>query len=313
MFQLRSLLILPMMLSVSCDEKQETEPLEKEGESRSRSTRSERASRERLTPGEALRTDFAKAKSRLSEEERERDLVGVAWDALEKAPEITAQAILELKPGTPEKRSLIEAYLRQLLRDEKTDEAMAWADSLGNESDIQLALSKIKELSSRNHPEQDALQLTETQFMGEVDPAAAQVIQNWADKSPVQAADWVAKLPEGEARSKGFEVLLGAWVIKDASGAFAWISNQGTPKLREEGLAGIVDFLAGQPPPIQNSILDDADKNIRAEIQQTLDQMSPSKEQEDPEKQVAPDVRREKSSSEPTLEDDGGSGEEQVD
>lgn len=262
----------------SCDEKkQDANPAGPETDS-PRRTRTERASREASGISAALRNDLTAAKKRLSLDERDKNLGELAWRALASDQEIAAEAILEISSGTEEKKALIEAYIQMLLDQGKSEEAAEWTASLGNDVDTQIALSKIGELSALANPEQDALQLTESNFKGEVDPQAEQVIRNWAATNPTQAVDWLRKMPEGEARANGLRILLGAWVSRDSSTAFSWISTQTNPQFRQEAMTGVVGFLDGQPAPIRNSLLEAADETVRHEIFQRIAELSPSVE-----------------------------------
>lgn len=275
-FHRRFPLILLVALLGSCDETKPGEnPAVQESDS-PRRTRAERASREASGICNALRNELTTAKKRLSLDERDKNLSELAWKALESNPEIAAEAILGVSSGTEEKRLLIEAYIHMLLDQGNVEEAVAWAASLGNDVDTQIALSKIAGHSALSNPEQDALQLSESNFKGEVDPHAEQVIRNWATKNPMQAVEWLRKMPQEEARANGLRILLGAWVSRDTSAAFSWISSQTNSQARQEVITGVAGFLVEQPAPIRDDLLRTADEGVRHEVLQQVEILSPA-------------------------------------
>ena len=116
----------------SCDEKQSDLAPESGAEPGKRTTRADRPSRDVLSGRDKLRAAFDTAKAREPGGDRDQALAEVAKKALESAPDMAAEIIRELSPGAAEKEALMEAYIRHLLEEEKSDEALAWADSLGD-------------------------------------------------------------------------------------------------------------------------------------------------------------------------------------
>lgn len=278
MFRASLYLSLLFLALPSCEERQDIESTSQDQAAPRRSTRNERQSFEGTGRREEFRNAIIAAKKRLLVEERDRDLLGMAWKALETDLDMAGEAILEISPGTAEKKILIEAYIQTLVEQGRFAEAETWASSLDSEMDRQAASSKITELSGLARPEEDALRFSESHFSGEADPAAVQVIQNWVVKDPNGAAEWLRKMPEGEARANGFRILLGAWVLRDTPTALSWISSQPNPQLRQEAMSGITRFLSEQPPSIRVSLLEGADEAIAHEILNRIAEMSPEEE-----------------------------------
>ncbi len=265
------LLILP-----SCDspEKQAANPPESSDVPR-KTTRVDRPSRDVPGTRDKLRAALQDARAKAPGEDRETALAQVARNALHTAPDIASEAIIDMQSGSDEKSGLIEAYLRKLLEEGKTEEASAWADALGNERETALARSMLAELLSASNPEQAASLLAPASFTASgVDPSAAQVLQNWVAVDPMRAAEWAAKLPAGDARNAGLKVLLASWVSIDAATAFSWVASQRNTLTRQAALDAVVSSMHDLPEPIRNAQLENADEAIQEEISRRIEELT---------------------------------------
>lgn len=264
-----------LLIVVSCEKKQD-QPARDSTLERSprRSTRADLPSRNAPSTRDKLRTAFAAAKASEPGAERDQALAELASRALESAPDIAAEVIRELPAGTAEKQTWIEAYLATLMADEKTEEALAWADSLGDERDVAFARGTVLLMLAEKNPQQAAALLPPSGFTAAgVDPAAEQILQNWVAQKPADAVAWATRLPAGEARTAGFKVIFTHWISTDSSAALSWAASQTNPQLRKETLHAITDAFLQQPDPIRAILLEPADPNFRAEIENGISEI----------------------------------------
>lgn len=289
--KLTAALFLPVFL-VSCDKARESASSDSAQESGPGRTRVERPSREVPGTRDKLRDALEAARLLPSGEERDKALAEVAWQALEPAPAIAGEAIAELTPGLEAKQALIEAYVRMLLKRETADRALAWADSLYDEQDRAFARGTVAFLLAETAPEQAAALLSPSGFTAAgVDPAAEQVLSAWVTKNPTEAVAWTTRLPAGEARSAGYRLVFSQWINADAPSAFAWVAFQSNPHVRREAVTAIAGAFSNFPDPIRDIILEPADPELRAEIQQGIaDLVSQSQESEPAPETEAPEA-----------------------
>lgn len=280
MFQKIATSLAVLLLLVSCDKKQEANTSESAQAPR-RSTRADRPSRNVPGTRDKLRNAFEQAKAMAPGEERESALAQVARKALDTSPDIASEAIKEMQAGSDAKISLIEAYIRKLLEVDRVDEALAWAVDLGNEKDTAVARAMIAELVATSNPERVAGMLSPSSFTAAgVDPAAEQIFQNWVATNPTRAAEWVTKMPTGEARNAGWKALLTTWINLDSKTAFSWVSSQKNTMIREEAVDAMVALLVGQPDPIRSIQLESAAENFQQEIERRIAALTPAPEPE---------------------------------
>ncbi len=263
-----------LLVLVSCEKKQDQADRDFTPEPRPRTTRADHPSRNVPSTRDKLRTAFEAAKAIEPGAERDQALAELASRALESAPDIASKVIRELPAGTEQKQAWIEAYLATLMADEKIEEAVAWADSLGDERDIAFARGKVVLLLAEKNPQQAAALLPPSGFTAAgVDPAAEHVLQNWVAQKPADAVAWATRLPAGDARTAGFKVIFTQWVITDSSAALTWAASQTNSQLRQETLHAITEAFLQQPDPIRAILLEPADPSIRAEIENGISEI----------------------------------------
>jgi hypothetical protein len=260
-----------LLVLASCDEKQSDMAPEFGGEPGKRTTRADRPSRDVLSGRDKLRAAFESAKAREPGADRDQAIAEVAKKALESAPDMAAEIIRELSPSTAEKHALVEAYIQKLLEEEKSDEALAWADSLGDARDIASAKGLIMLMLAQEHPEQAAVLLPASDFTATgASPAAEQVLQTWVAKSPLDAVAWATRLPAGEARAAGYKVVLSQWLNSDSQTALSWVGSQANPQVRREVVGTVIGNMLELPDPIRSFLLEPASPALRAEIEQGI-------------------------------------------
>jgi hypothetical protein len=267
------------LMLVSCGKKQDASVSGSDAETAPRTMHAIRPPSGATGARDQLRTAFETAKLMGSGEERDKAISEIAWKALESAPDLAAAAILELPAGNEGKMALIDAYLRKLVAEEKSADAITWAESLGDERDIAYAREKISLLRAEAHPE--LLPASSFTAAG-VDPVAEQALQNWSAKNPSDAAAWAARLPAGEARTAGFKIVLTQWLNNDASAALTWAGSQHNPQSRQEAMSAVIRVLNELPDPIRNILLEPADPSLRAEVEQGIAEIARQSENEEP-------------------------------
>jgi hypothetical protein len=266
------------LMLVSCGKKQDASVSGSDAEKAPRTMHSVRPASGVSDSRDQLRNSFESAKLMGSGEERDKAISEIAWKALESAPDLAAEAILELPAGNEGKTALIDAYVRKLVAEEKSAEAMSWADSLGDEQEIATTREKITLLLAETHPER----LPASSFTAAgADPAAVQALQNWSARKPAEAVAWATKLPAGEARTTGFKIVFSQWLNDDTSAAFSWVDSQHNPQFRQEVMGAIAAALSTDL--MRNSLLASANSSLRAEIEQGIAEIFRQNETAEPE------------------------------
>ena len=290
MIQKSALSLALLLVLASCEKKQDQPALDSTLEPRSgRTTRSDRPSRNAPSTRDKLRTAFEAAKAREPGVERNQALAELASNALESAPDLAAEVIRELPAGTEEKQAWIEAYIATLMADEKTEEALAWADSLGDERDIAFARGKVLLMLAEKNPQQAATLLPPSGFTAAgVDPAAEQVLQTWVAQKPAEAVAWATRLPAGDARTAGFKVIFTQWIGSDSAAALTWAASQTNPQVRQETLHAMTEALLQQPDPVRAILLEPADPNLRTEIENGISEIVRQAQEAEPQPQPEP-------------------------
>lgn len=275
MIQKSALSLALLLVLVSCEKKQDQTAPDSTLEPRPRrSTRADHPSRSVPSTRDKLRTAFEAAMAREPGAERNQALAELASKALETAPDIAVEVIRELPAGIQEKQALIEAYIGTLMADEKTEEGLAWADSLGDEQDIAFARGQVLLMLAERNPQQAANLLSPSGFTAAgVDPAAEQVLQTWVAQKPAEAVAWATRLPAGDARTAGFKVIFTQWITSDSAAALTWAASQTNPQVRRETLHAMSEAFLQQPEPIRAAFLEPADPNLRSEIENGISEV----------------------------------------
>ena len=67
-------------------------------------------------------------------------------------------------------------------------------------------------------------------------------------ESPVEAAEWVSKMPEGEARSESMEEVVTQWARKDPTATAEWLNQFPSGELMDEPIQRFVREVARKDP-----------------------------------------------------------------
>lgn len=71
-----------------------------------------------------------------------------------------------------------------------------------------------------------------------------------ADENPSETAQWIASLPEGEARSSATSSILGSWLQQDFPTAAQWLSDLPSGKTQDAGISKLVSVIRNREPQI---------------------------------------------------------------
>lgn len=261
---------------VSCDKASDSDGSKGTADSNPRSRRLERPPLESQGTRGKLRAALDAAKAMDASEEREKAIAEVGRDALESAPDITAEAIRELPPENPVAAELIQTCVANLMK-RSPEEASAWADSLQDDPWMTMAREQMAVSLAESEPERAIRLLAESDHAsGGPGSAMDQVLQVWTGNAPGDAAAWVSRLPAGEPRSAGIKTVVSQWVQADPAAATSWVASLSNPDLRQESTRAMAESLQFLPSFLRDSMLQGADSGIRSEIESQIERQQPA-------------------------------------
>lgn len=236
-------------------------------------THSHRPPREHLPDHqEDLREALAKARQCAEPEQRDKLLVQAAWNAMELDPELAREAFESLMIDSPDRIALIQ-HCAMRMADADPEEALKWAATLESEREAAAARARIALVLADEDPSRAANLLSEYGLDNrEFEVAVVQVLQRWSNKSPQDAAAWVAVFPPGEFRKAGVETIASGWLRSDPEAAFAWLTSLSDETIRMEAGDAFAQSFLQQPPETREAWLGHADPQIREELLHALRQ-----------------------------------------
>ena len=260
---------------VSCDKPVETAKSPPDEESNLRTTRANRPPREAApSPKKELQNAISDALQMSPHEAREQALAEIVRSEFEQNPEIAAEALEHLTPGGEERAKTLR-FIASLLVQKNKEEAFTWADALTSAEDKAIAKDEIMVVLGTVDPAGAAkLVLQPRTGNHALDENEIAVLQNWTGASPAEAAEWVQRLPAGDAQKTGIKTLLSQWVQMDSKAAFTWTAAIRNPSARKQATLAMAESLVGTPEPIRNLLLEGADPNIRAEVEPLIQQIT---------------------------------------
>jgi hypothetical protein len=268
--QFQPWICISLLLIVSCERKRETSRSTEE-KAGPIITRSQRPPRE-TTPDkkEELREELAKARMSGEPQERDKMLAQVAWNAMELDPELAREAIDSLPLDCPDRIALLQ-HLAMRMADENPEEALKWAATLVSEREAAAARVRIALVLADDDPARGANLLSEHGLANrEFEVAVVQVLQRWSNKSPQDAAAWVALFPPGEFRKVSVETVASGWLGSDPQAAFAWLSAISDEQIRMEAGDAFAKTYLQQTPETRESWMSYADPEIREKLAHAL-------------------------------------------
>jgi hypothetical protein len=219
---------------------------------------------------EDLREQLAKARMCGEPEERDKLLAQVAWNAMELDSELAREAIDSLMLESPDRIALLQHFAMRMA-DENPEEALKWAATLESEREAAAARVRIALVLADADPARAANLLSEHGLANrEFEVAVVQVLQRWSNKSPQDAAAWVAVFPPGEFRKAGVETVASGWLGSDPQAAFAWLSSLSDEQIRMEAGDAFAKRFLEQTPETRESWLGYADPRTREKLAHAL-------------------------------------------
>jgi hypothetical protein len=219
---------------------------------------------------DALRKAFVRAESLANVGERDKAIAKVAWDAIGTDSELAREALAKITAGSAEKIPLVQHFAMRMA-DEDPDAALEWASTLESEREAAAARARIALVVADEDPARAANLLSEYGLANrEFDVAVVQVLQHWADKSPPDAAAWVAMFPPGDFRKEGIRAVVTQWTQDNPQAVFSWLGNQSDEEIRKEAGDAIVQRFLAQPQEIRETWLENADPRIREKLSHAL-------------------------------------------
>lgn len=252
----------------SCDRsvRQDREADEKPGP---RVTKSDRAPRDHSRVPSA-RDALVRAESLADAGERDKALAQIVWDTIETDPVLAREALGKITADSVEKIPLIQHFAMRMA-DEDVEAALEWASTLESEREAAAARVRIALVVADVDPARAAGLLSEHGLANrEFDVAVVQVLQHWADKSPPDAAAWVAMFPPGDFRKEGIRAVVPQWTQDNPQAAFSWLADQPDEGIRMEAGDAIVERFLAQPPEIRETWLKYADPQVREKLSHAL-------------------------------------------
>lgn len=271
------------LLLVACGGKDGDEGGSGAGGKAGRGDRQELAGRQR-----DLRQSLAEAKGLKTAVDRDRALIQVARDAMGMNPGLVAEALRHMSAENPERVALLKEMVALMAKEDATS-ALSWASTLDGEHDRAVAKAEVALHVSSTDPAAAAKILADSGVTGaDFDAVAVPVFQNWAAQVPQDAAEWVLKYPAGNQRETAVKAVMGRWVQGDAAAAFAWMTSQSNPSVREETTRTMANVLINNPDPIRETILAQAEPEVRGDLESRMHEIvegsrDPSEPQPEPE------------------------------
>lgn len=258
-------LLCCVLTLAACDDSKKSAQESADEPNNPRVTKSHRSPPEvPLKPRDQLLAAFQQAEEMSVPEEKNQALAAAIWDALELEPELARQGLQKLTAGSEEKNRLIQHFAMRLT-EQNVDEAVQWATALETEEEKSQAFGKIALVLSATEPERAAHLLSDSGVAGrEFDVAVVQVVQRWAAQAPADAAAWVIRFDEGEARRAGLKETVAVWARSAPQAAFSWIAGIQDAQIREEAVTGMLQNILDQPESGQQDLLKLAPPEMQA-------------------------------------------------
>jgi hypothetical protein len=222
-----------------------------------------------------MKTEWAAAKSAATQDERNQAFAKIAWGAMD-VPDTVEKAINEMSSGSVERESLIQTYA-QVLAGNDPDAALAWANSLGNKQEIEIARAEIAETLRGTDPKRAISLLPDSGTLSNgLSPTAEVILQNWTTKNASEALMWVAGRTKEKERGSGFTTVLDQLIHTNPETALKWVQFQGNFQLRAEAVEAIAKAVVNDLPEIRAQILEQADPAVRKELEEKLTEILPT-------------------------------------
>lgn len=220
--------------------------------------------------GQGFRDSLDEARRMAAGAERNERLAELAWNAIEREPEVAEDA-MELLPAGGRARIELTSHLAMRMADEDLEGALEWALDLPSENEMAAAFGRIALVMAERDPVEAATLLSETGVAGrELDVALVEALSIWSNQSPVDAAEWVALFPEGAARDAGFREVISEWVEQDVSAAWAWVEARDDGVIRELAGRELEHAWLALPAGEREAVLDGVEPDVATQLRRLL-------------------------------------------
>jgi hypothetical protein len=211
-----------------------------------------------------------------SPDDRDQALAAVVRDALEVAPDISAEAFKHLSPASAGKQALLQSCAKQLIG-KSPEAALAWADSLGEARDVLSAKAQAIRLLGESDPARAVKLLSGAGFEIGKPPGsfiATTTVRRWAAKSPADAAAWAIGLPPDGSRKVAIRAAVSEWIKNDSPATLAWMAGIDDDALRQEASHAVAENLVRTPPSMREAMLESAAPALRGELERQVEEIS---------------------------------------
>ena len=216
----------------------------------------------------SLQRSLAAAVEQPAAGDRDQALMSVIEEAMEFDTEIAREAFARLSADHPDRDRRVEHFALRLA-EQDVGEAFDWAQALETDEERSLAFGNIALVVSAENPEGAAQVLSDSGVEGhDFDVAVVQVLQRWAARSPAEAASWVVRFDEGEARSAGLKAVTSAWLEQDPQATYDWVASLADPAMRQEAVTGLAESILEYPEPLQVEKLASATPEVRLRFEE---------------------------------------------
>lgn len=194
-----------------------------------------------------------------------------AWNMMEACPDLVGKSIRELSAESPQKQDLIRAYALSLLA-RSPEEAITWANSLGDQASILAAREEIAmALPTEEIDRAVKLQLDPVRIARQGwDNSSACLLERWVGHESQAAARWVLGLGPGEARDAGLSTLCSQWLESDPASALGWLESQPSTVLRQEISHLMAQSLMETEESLRAQVLESATPDLRQQLEQQI-------------------------------------------
>jgi len=104
--------------------------------------------------------------------------------------------------------------------------ALAWAKTIPDETLRATLIGRIASVMAQADPATAAdLVVSELEPGPAGNQAAIQVINQWAQRDPASAAEWVSRFPDGELYLNAVKQIAAAWAVTDSPAAKSWLQT----------------------------------------------------------------------------------------
>lgn len=172
-------------------------------------------------------------------DDQQNSLIAIAYETARSAPLEAMKLAVGLPPSESRDDLLTHAANQWAGNEPRT--AAAWVSQI-QDQDLRerLLASVVTTWSDQNAVEAAEFGLKSVSPGEQQDRLIVGVVQRWAQTEPRQAADWVARFPEGALRDTAIENLVSLWVDRSFEQAGDWLNGLAPGAVRDVGVSALV-------------------------------------------------------------------------